>query len=240
VHAAIFRFRSRTGIGSAPPQPGSVVAISVIGFGALVVHVSWALLSAINDAWCASSASACVTVSFEPNVYKTLFAAGETLAKLGATDAMWVLAATLLLTIGSYVVASGFEATAFGRRRLRGLQYGWLADLVELAEVEGRFTTAFVVTTATHDGVALGYEGFLENLSVNADKEITSLTLLDVSRFTLDIGEARRTDIDARLIPRLYIPRSSVQNVAFNVFELDDEVSGQGWEESLPAVHGNP
>ena len=239
MHAAIFRFRSRTGIGSAPPQPGSVVAISVIGFGALVVHVGWAFLSAVNDAWC--EASECLTVSFEPNVYKTLFAAGDTLTKLSASDATWVLVATLLLTIGAYLIASGFETTSFGRERLRGLQYGWLADLVELAEVEGRFTTAFVVTTATHDGAALGYEGFLENLAVNADKEITSLTLLDVSRFTLNIKEARRTDIDARLIPRLYLPRSSIQNVAFNVFELGDEVtSGQAGEESLPAVHGNP
>ena len=198
----------------------------------------WAVLSVGNDIVCATG---CVRVSFEPNVYKILFAAGDGLKGIGAANAAWALVVTLLLTLITYMAASAFESGALGRRQLRGLQYGWLSDLVDVAEVEGRFTTAFIVTTASHDGAALGYEGFLENLTVNSDKEITSVSLIDVSRFSLDIKEGRRTDVPGKLIPRLYLPRSSIQNVAFNVFEWDENLPpGQGSEESLPAVHGNP
>lgn len=143
--------------------------------------------------------------------------------RLTAGDAAWALVATLILTVSAFLAASMFADSEFGRSRLRGLQYGWLADLVELAEVEGRFTTAFVVTTAHHDGIILGYEGLLENLTVNSDKEITSVSLLDVSRFTLRIDEAKRTDVAGKPIPRLYLHRPSIQNVAFNVFEYSDE-----------------
>jgi hypothetical protein len=238
LHGALFRFRNRTGIGSAPPQPGSVATLTIIGLGALIAHTIWAIASALNDGYCASHA--CIEVAFEPNVYRTVFQANENLDALNGDDAAWVLSLTLLLTGATYLVASWFVESTFGASRIRGVQYGWLADLVELTEVEGRFTTAFVVTTAQHSGVALGYEGLLENLTVNSDKEITSISLLDASRFTLKVDEGKRTDVAGKPIPRLYLHRSNVQNIAFNVFQFAEEPAGQAGEESLPAVHGNP
>jgi hypothetical protein len=197
------------------------------------------MASAANDAFCASNA--CINVAFQPNVYLTIFDAGESLSDLTAMDAAWALTVTFLLTLSTYFVASSWADTSWGRARLRGLQYGWLADLVDLAEIDGHFTTAFVVTTVQHNGMVLGYEGLLENLTVNSDKEITSLSLLDVTRFTLKVEDAKRSDVEGKPIPRLYLHRQSVQNVAFNVFQyVDEEPSGQLPEESLPAVHGNP
>ncbi|MGQ0531322.1 MAG: hypothetical protein ACT4OF_01350 [Caulobacteraceae bacterium] len=238
LHGALFRFRNRTGIGSAPPQPGSVATLTIIGLGALVAHTIWSVASALNDAHCASHA--CIPVAFEPNVYRTIFQANDNLDALSGDDAAWVLSVTLLLAGAMYLSASRFAESAFGASRVRGVQYGWLADLVELAEVDGRFTTAFVVTTAQHNGIALGYEGLLENLTVNSDKEITSISLLDASRFTLKVDEGKRNDIAGKPIPRLYLQRSNVLNIAFNVFQFAEEPTGQGGKESLPAVHGNP
>jgi hypothetical protein len=204
----------------APPPPGSILTLSVIGFGALASHALLALALALID-WYASTGAPSIAVPFQPNMYASMVAIGGHTPVAGA-DIAGILVETTVLSLLVYRLAPLLLDKSATVRQLR---YGWLTDLIEQATPDNRYTTAFVLSSVQNDGVLLGYEGLVENLAFNSDKEIVAVTLLDVSRFAVHVGSkgVRRSDVRRELIPRLYIDKNNFKNVALTVYELDTE-----------------
>jgi hypothetical protein len=219
LHAAIFR-PNPAAIRFAPPPPGSVSSLSIIAFGSLVGHVVWSLISAANDAY-STLGLPFVTVDFEPNIYTTMLETTQTGGHAVGLDAAAALSSMLLLSGIIYGSSSIALSTQWGRSMLRPVQYGWLSDFVSEVEPEGRYATAFILTPIEHDGVFLGYEGFIENISVNSDKEITAISLLEVNRFTVTISPngVQRKDVPREAMPRLYLDRENIRNISLTIFE---------------------
>jgi serine acetyltransferase len=59
---------------------------------------------------------------------------------------------------------------------LKGLLYGWLADM-DVGENADEAVLAYVVSDIQEDGTIVGYEGVVANTTTNAEKEITSILL---------------------------------------------------------------
>lgn len=158
---------------------------------------------------------------FDPNIYHTIAFRTVPANAVGSADVAWTLFVLALLSGVTFALGSSFRAGRWGQTRLNGLLYGWLADLVEEAAGDDRFVTAFVLTTIGHDGTFVGYEGLLENLTVNADKEITSVSLLDATSFVLVVKPegVSRVPVDRSPIPRIYFEQAEIQNIAFSVIE---------------------
>jgi hypothetical protein len=192
------------------------LTLSIIGFSALAAHTGGAIAFSLNDAVCHAT-SFCIRVPFEPDPYHTLLRAGARHVEIDPPDLAVALASTLALSAAMFGFARPLAETETGRR----IRFGWMADLVESLEGKGRYTTAFVLSTVTAEGAFLGYEGLVENVAVNSEKEITSLTLLEVSRFIVKLkdGKLERFDVERQSIERLFIEKSQFYNVALTVFE---------------------
>jgi hypothetical protein len=165
-----------------------------------------------------------VPVAFETNLYKTALATSLTHDPVSSADLAAFLVLTLALTTVSFLAAKWLASSAFGRQRLRNVWFGWLADLVDQAQPETRFVTVFVLSKVSHENLVMGYQGLLENLNVNADKEITSISLVECNVFTLQLGEGtaqRQLVPRAEPIPRMYFERTEISNMAFSVREVE-------------------
>jgi hypothetical protein len=199
-----------------------VLALSIIGFGSLAAHSLLAVATAANDLFCENS-NGCFIVPFQPNIYTTLAAASEHAGPTAGIDvaiALLEIAALSLLMYLSHRILDRMNV-------VRALRYGWLAEFVEQARPEGRFSTAFVLTSVRNDGAHLGYEGLIENIAVNSEREITAITLLDANRFVVNVTptDAVRTDIDRTPIDRIFLERANILNIALTVYEDEDASS---------------
>lgn len=132
-------------------------------------------------------------------------------------DVAYALVAITALSIATYLTHLVLDRLQL----VKALRYGWLAEFVELAAPEGRFSTAFVLTSVSNDGSHLGYEGLIENIAINSDREITSITLLDANRFVVHLKSdgVDRFDVDRSPIDRIFIERANIKNVALTVYE---------------------
>ena len=86
--------------------------------------------------------------------------------------------------------------------------------------------TAYVLTKMRHEGMALGYRGVVNEVSLNADGEINSITLYAVERFGLVLGTTdspeQRTPVLSGLLGLVHIPGREIENVALTAFSLED------------------
>jgi len=223
IYAALFPSSSARGIRFAPPPPGSILTLTVIGFGALIAHAIWATLAALQF-WVCSGTRRCLAVPFDPNMYTAMLAVNEHSNAVTAVDVAISLLTIVIMSAIAFNLASFYAASAGGRGAMRNVLFGWLSDFVELAEPDGRYTTAFVLTSTEHDGAYLGYEGLVENLAVNSDREITAVTLIEVNRFVVCVtgdGVLRR-DVDRPPLDRIYLDRANIKNIALTVYEDAD------------------
>jgi hypothetical protein len=224
-------------VAPAQPQPSSVLAFGVIVVASLGAHATLAGLLTLLDA----------PAALDP--YRSLLQAPAHPERLGRRDLFAVLAAFLLLAGAAWPLGLWLGAIPAARRAL----FGWLAELVERLERDRRdantpahplrglvrlarnrpaeaseptarrMFAAFVLTTTAHDGVVLGYRGLVRSIALDADREIASLVLDEVNRFTLKLHEGGLTTSqhgDAERIPSVYLPRASIANAVITVLEV--------------------
>lgn len=147
-----------------------------------------------------------------------------------------MLATLILLCVAAYVGATKLISRTERQsieRLLRNLPesattlfrflYGdWSSLLAQLSpEPEyDKHLAAYIVTDMETSGSWIGYEGEVEGLTLDADKQIAAVTLRNCQAFRL---RPTRTKLDHQVlprktaIPRLMIERSEFRNVALQV-----------------------
>ncbi len=205
-----------------PPPPGSVLALLIVTIAAMVAHLAGALLFWLQDAVCASAS--CFRVGYEPNVYVALFEVMLAKGQVTGAQVVTILSTLVLLTALAFVSAR----CVVGEKALKGMLYGWLAD-VAIGENRGEAVLAYVVSDVQEDGTVVGYEGVVANMTTNAEKEITSILLDSCEIFYLRVSQRgvarRKADRDSD-IGQLYLDRSHIRNVAFERVKFVDDDGG--------------
>lgn len=203
-----------------PPPPGSILALSIITVGAMFAHLVGAVVFWLQDGWC--HRWICVPVDYEPNVYTALFNVALARGKVTGAQVVAILATLAALTGVSYWRARALVALLGGKTALKGMLYGWLAD-VDVAANSDEAVLAYVVSDVQEDGTVVGYEGVVANMTTNAEKEITSILLDSCEIFYLRVtsrGVARRKADRGSNIGQLYLDRSHIRNVAFELVKF--------------------
>jgi len=209
-------------IDAPPPPPGSILALSIVTVGAMVAHLVGATVFWLQDRFC--GVGPCFRVGYEPNIYAALFNVALAKAQVTGTEVVAILFALVVLTGLAFVSARGAVSRLAGRQALKGMLYGWLAE-VDVGEDRGEAVLAYVVSDVQEDGTIVGYEGVVANMTTNAEKEITSILLDSCEIFYLRVSQRgvsrRKADRDSD-IGQLYLDRSHIKNVAFERVKFAD------------------
>lgn len=234
AYAGVFFTTQRDGrLHPAPPAPGSILTLALVTLSALALHGAWAGLLALQEWWVRDGCFV-LTVPFEPNLYVDLLRTGQSAPAnapaVGGADIAAALASLILLSVLGYVFTARIVTSSFADRNLRGFLYGWAGDLVDQIQVNEpghvRLVTAFVLTKTDHEGVAFGYEGLLRNMTLTSEKEISSISLSEVTAFyvKLEAGRFKRVVLPRTAgIPNLYMEKGEIRNVAFQIFRVPIE-----------------
>jgi hypothetical protein len=108
----------------------------------------------------------------------------------------------------------------------KALVYGPLADVIESANGDDKFITAYVVTKISVGDRFVGYQGTVDSLFRDDDRFPTKIVLKDVVPFYLTFGKdgPRREEAD-QIIDWIVLRADDWHNVAFRVFQLvEDQV----------------
>lgn len=117
--------------------------------------------------------------------------------------------------------AGALLAKLFRRfRAFSGSLYGWAAQILEEATTPAHVINAFILSDVESGGTYLGYEGVLTDLRMNGDGEITSVTIRQCERFTIEIsnGKVVRSPLKRPVIPYFVIEADNIKNIALNVY----------------------
>lgn len=214
----------------APPAPTSVLTLALVTLAALALHAAWALLLLVQALWVANIGF--IAVPFEPNIYLDLLNAGRLPppgVQVGAGEIAAILATMVILSALGFGLTVRLVTSRWGERHLRTFLYGWSADLVSQINAEKpgyvRMVTAFVLTNIEHEGALFGYEGLLQNMALSPEKEITSVTLTQVTAFyvKLEPGRFKRIVLPrTRGIPNIYLGKDQIRNISFTVLRVRD------------------
>ncbi len=210
------------------PAPNSLIFLVLVLLCALLAHSAALILFAVQDLACAHER--CFAIGFDPDAYATL-------ARLLARDHPEIRSATILYELLSLLVLCAISfrlAEVWTTRDLRrgdrsyvaALRYRWLGPYVR--DVRGRegAITAYVLTKMRHDGMAIGYRGIVNEVSLDAEGELNSITLFAVERFGLMLGMTgapeQRTLVLSGLLGLVHIPGREIENVALTAFSLTE------------------
>ena len=215
--AAIYIAGSPRRMEASPPPPNSVMALAMVTGGALAAHGFAALVFAmfhliallVHGAWSLP----------EPDPYVLALHLGTLptgSASLGLAWILILLAGLCALTFWTtHVLVHGPGARW---KSLNAALYGWLH---EIREDDGAL--AYVVTPLTLDGAAIGYEGVVDYVVLDSEKQILSLVLIDAQGFTLvakgGIVHRVPNPRDAKM-SRLVLTKSEIRNVVFDPIRL--------------------
>lgn len=222
VFAGVYHSSHLGPVRSPPPPPGSILALSIVSLGALVAHFLGALLFLAQD-WACPAVRACLKVGFNPNAYSAIFnLAADKATPLPPAEIVEVLATLIAVTACAFFITQAIVRTEPAAGALKNILYGWLSG-VAIAAGEDQAVLAYVLSDVQEDGAVVGYEGVVANMTTNADKEITSILMIECETFYLHVapkGVFRRTVARENPIPQLYLDRSRIKNIAFEFVRL--------------------
>jgi hypothetical protein len=206
---------------SQPMPPGSVLALALVTVSALAAHAIAASLFWAQRAFC--DAFACIHLPVDPDPYAVFLAQGRGLSLAGDAQIALALLNLFGLTVFTFVVARLAGGWLSSLPAMRGLLYGWLADVVPAeSRISGdgaaEVFMAYVLSDLEDGGVVVGYEGAVANLTTDAEREINSVLLTGCETFRLHIsrrGVFRREVERSSAIPQIYLHRSRIHNIAF-------------------------
>lgn len=106
----------------------------------------------------------------------------------------------------------------------KSLVYGPLADVIESANGDDKFITAFVVTKIAEGGRFVGYQGVVDSLFRDDDRFPCKVVLKDVVPFYINFtaDEPIRQDTN-QVIDWLVLHSGDWHNIAFRVYQLVDD-----------------
>jgi hypothetical protein len=227
TYAGLFFSLRRSQFQSAPPPPNSIFSLGLVGMAALAWHAGWAVLLALNDWGCRHAP--CMAVGFEPDVYTAVLDSGVDRGPYVSSPEIAAFLSTCLgLSVAAFLASSAAGRTKGLVRLLRQPLYGLYAGLAEQAAeaasaYPSAYVAAYVLTDVQKDGALLGYFGVLENLQVGPDKQVSGISLLESDTFLLELGPPiqRMAGQRSQLIERIIIGAEHINNLAFEVIDLD-------------------
>jgi hypothetical protein len=205
-----------------PPPLGTVTSLAIVGIFAIIAHAAWSGLIAIN-----AILPACIPMpAWDP--YRLIFQ--PSVSSASSVD-IWAgmsgLAMTCVLggVIGHLAAAGSF---AWRGRFL----FGWLYPIIEKAAPPENYINAYVVTKIENGSDTLGYEGTVENLVLDEQRQIVGVTLINVSTFYLRMNQKGIHRVNAKSnLPHLVLRESDYHNVALVVIR-DETVPGEPSEDA--------
>lgn len=212
----------------APPAPTSVLTLALVSLAALALHAVWAAVLFGQTLWTQAGLPH-IEVPFEPNIYDVLLNAGHARAPhLGGGEIAAILLTLTGLSVLGYVVTMAIILSAWGADLTRPFLFGWATSLLKQIDAEKdpayvRLVTAFVLTNIEGEDALFGYEGLLQNLTLTPEKQITSVTLSQVTAFYVKLAPnhfKRVVLTRTKGIPDLYLPKDQIRNVSFTVFRV--------------------
>lgn len=208
---------------AAPPAPGSITTLAIVTLSALALHAGLAIILQLQLTW-AEFGLPTWKVDFEPNIYLVMAPSKAPLSFTSFGIACF-FAEIILLTVIGFFAANALAGAKWGQRIWGVALYGWAAGLLAKLEEDDRdyhrWVTAFVLTTLESDGYMFGYEGTMANIYLSPDKEITSISLTNVTAFYVKLGPksfARKSIPRDQPIPEIFLEKSQISNVAFQVY----------------------
>lgn len=209
---------------ASPPPPNSIMALAMVTGGSLVAHAAAATLFLachVVSGWTHWS-----WPTLDPNPYYQAIhlAAGDGLA-ISASFA-WILSLLTLLCVATYLVTRAIMNSPIGRSELvGGALYGWFW---QIEKTQGAY--AHVLTQFENEHGAVGYQGLLEYVTLDAEKQISSLVLTQAEPFSLTVLRDRHLQrtptprADRKL--RVLLTKPEIRNIVYSplVFEDDRDV----------------
>jgi hypothetical protein len=210
------------------PPANSLIALIAVVLIAVAAHGVASGLLVVQGAFCRSFP--CLPVGFDPNAYKLFVgSAGEAHQAIVGAEIQFTLIALTILSVATGLAMRALVAWDV-RRGQRSVMlpamYGWLASYDPRWGGDSSIVIAYVLTKTRGDELAIGYRGMVEEISLTADKEIATITLVAADRFGLPLKlpdqERSRTTILTELLPRVYIPGREIENIVLNVVSMGD------------------
>lgn len=224
---------------ASPPPPNSIIALAMVTGGSLVAHTVAAVLFLLCHALNGWTHWYWPTLDPNPYYQAIHLARGDGLAT--SASFAWVLSLLSLLCLGTFLVTRAIMNSRTGRSELiGGALYGWFW---QIEKAQGAY--AYVLTQFETEHGTVGYQGFLEYVTLDADKQISSLVLTRAEPFSLTVRENRQVQrtptprVDRKL--RVLLTKAEIKNIAYTPLvleeDLDDEVedSGDGGEDPIIA-----
>lgn len=234
VFAALYTSGGGKVVAPAPPAPNSFTALSIVIFGALAAHAAGAGLFVLNDL--AAHLLPSIHVPWNPNPYAYFLAARPKDDPFLGLEAWFLLSVLLALSYGAYLAMRGAinqaERISITRQQqelpqtatplFRFLYGGWASILTQLSPEPdyNKHLAAYVVTDMEIEDSWIGYEGEVESLSLDTDKQIVALTLKNCQAFRLvstQTGLSHKVVRRTIPIPLMLIERSQIKNIALQV-----------------------
>ncbi|WP_297506748.1 hypothetical protein [uncultured Caulobacter sp.] len=206
---------------ASPPPPNSIMALAMVTGGSLVAHTFAAavfLLGHVLNSWTRWSWPAP-----DPNpYYQAMHLAGGDGTATSASFA-WILLLLTLLCVGTFLATRGVMSSPIGRsERVGSALYGWFW---QIEKTQGAY--AYVLTQFENDHGTVGYQGLLEYVTLDAEKQISSLVLAHAEPFSLAILEDRKVQrtatprADRKL--RVLLTKSEIKNIVYAPLVFEDE-----------------
>jgi hypothetical protein len=219
--------RSRIVRASFPPANSLITLIAVVLI-AVAAHGIASGLLVIQAAFCRNFP--CLPVAFDPNAYKLFVGpAGEGHQAIVGAEIQYTLIALTILSVATGLAMRMLVAWDVRRGEdsvILPATYGWLASYDQRWAAGSIIVIAYVVTKMRGEDLAIGYRGMVEEISLTAEKEIATITLVAADRFGLPLKlpdqERSRTIILTELLPRVYIPGREIENIVLNVVPVDE------------------
>jgi len=216
-----FRISERNELLSqAPERPQSTFSLIVVVFGALVGHLSMAILFALQTGICAL-AKHCWALKFDPNVYRAILSGKATTEVSDLAIAFWLFA-LLLPSVVTFMLSLGVSRIRRVRNFREASSFGWLKAVVDQKGAKG-FILAYVVTSMEKDGAFAAFEGIVENFALDDNKAFAMIVLSQCERFIVKIQDGkyyRDSGPSGRnKIALIQISAPNIKNVAIEVFD---------------------
>ncbi|MEG8026520.1 hypothetical protein QP162_22915 [Sphingomonas aurantiaca] len=171
----------------------------------------------LQSLWCYTGL--CLPISFDPNIYRALVkgVAGAGTAPDAAFE-VWLFS-MLMIGLSTGAFAYWMSHWKWINDRLAPVAFGWLAPAVQAVKRGDSFVVAYVLTSTSHEGASIAYEGTVQQLALDGDQSIKLIVLNDVDRFLVKITTTglERLDSETTPITQLQIAGDEIVNVALEI-----------------------
>lgn len=209
----------------APEKPNSLQSLTIIITGAIFAHLVGSLYFNLQQLWCLTDF--CWTVPYEPNPYRLIFAGSPEPSPSGIA-ATFLIAGILLLGLMTFMTGDRVARTQFIKDLSAPAGSGWLRNYIQAASDKNKVVTGYVISKISNAGQFVAYEGVVLNVAQDDNQGITSIALMAVDRFLVEITTEgfTRTGEESDQIEMMQIRAAEISNIAFEITEILTDQEG--------------